>query len=437
MVKKKIALALIYGFVLVLSIGVHVTAKSTSENVYVIPIEDTVEKGLSQFLKRSFKEAEENNAAHIILNINTPGGAVDAALEMADTINSTDIPVTAFVNKRALSAGAYLALNADDLYMAPGGMIGAAAVIDMEGNAADKKVESLWLSEMEEAASKNSRDPKYALAMADMDVNASEVGAPAGELLTLNSERALEVGYTEGITANLDELLMKLNLENAKVTDIKVSFAESVARIVTHPVVIPILLSIGSLGLIMELFSPGFGIPGILGITSLVLFFFGHFIAGLAGTETILLFIAGIVMILLEFIVPGGIVGVLGICAVIISLFLASGNIAVMSISLTIAITVAAAASILFTKVLGKNMKFFKKLVLNDSTNTESGYISNENRLELIGKVGVTLTPLRPSGTIVLDDERIDVVSEGTFIAKDKQVKIVKTEGSRIVVREI
>lgn len=280
MVKKKIALALIYGFVLVLSIGVHVTAKSTSENVYVIPIEDTVEKGLSQFLKRSFKEAEENNAAHIILYINTPGGAIDAALEMADTINSTDIPVTAFVNKRALSAGAYLALNADDLYMAPGGMIGAAAVIDMEGNAADKKVESLWLSEMEEAASKNSRDPKYALAMADMDVDASEVGAPAGELLTLNSERALEVGYTEGITANLDELLMKLNLENAKVTDVKVSFAESVARIVTHPVVIPILLSIGSLGLIMELFSPGFGIPGILGITSLVLFFFRSFYCG-------------------------------------------------------------------------------------------------------------------------------------------------------------
>lgn len=413
------------------------TAKSASEEVYVIPIEDTVEKGLSQFLKRSFKEAEENNAAHIILSINTPGGAVDAALEMADTINSTEIPVTAFVNKRALSAGAYLALHADDLYMAPGGMMGAAAVIDMEGNAADKKAESLWLREMEEAASKNGRNPKYALAMADIDVDASEVGAPPGDLLTLNSERALKVGYAEGISSSLDELLIKLNLENAAVTDVKVSFAERIARIVTHPAVIPILLSIGSLGLIVELFSPGFGIPGIIGVASLVLFFYGHFIAGLAGTETILLFIAGIVMVLLEFIVPGGIVGIIGICAVIISLFLASGNLAVMSVSLVIAITVAAAASILFTRVLGKNMKFFKKLVLTDSTNTESGYISNENRLELIGKVGVTLTALRPSGTIILDDERIDVVSEGTFVAKDKKVKIVKTEGSRIVVREI
>ncbi|MEH7664599.1 NfeD family protein, partial [Bacillus velezensis] len=94
-------------------------------------------------------------------------------------------------------------------------------------------------------------------------------------------------------------------------------------------------------------------------------------------------------------------------------------------------------AFIILTRVLGKRMKFFKKLILTDSTSTESGYVSNQNRTELLGKVGVTATALRPSGTVIIDDERLDVVSEGSFTEKDRQVKVVKAEGSRIVLREI
>lgn len=85
-----------------------------------------------------------------------------SAIDIADTINETDIPITAYVNKRALSAGAYIALQADAIYMAPGGKMGAAAIIDGKGNAADKKAESFWLAELEDAAAKNNRDPKYA-----------------------------------------------------------------------------------------------------------------------------------------------------------------------------------------------------------------------------------------------------------------------------------
>lgn len=122
--KFRIFVALACGFVLFLLLGVHLTVKADGDTVYVIPIEETVEKGLSKFLERSFQEAEDMNAKHIILDINTPGGAVDAVLDMADTIHNSDIPVTAYVNRRALSAGAYLALNADDIYMAPGGKMG-------------------------------------------------------------------------------------------------------------------------------------------------------------------------------------------------------------------------------------------------------------------------------------------------------------------------
>ena len=196
-------------------------------------------------------------------------------------------------------------------------------------------------------------------------------------------------------------------------------------------------MTIGSLGLVLELYSPGFGLPGIAGLSALLLFFYGHMVAGLAGFETLILFALGVGLVLLELFIPGGIAGTIGLLAIVASFFMASANVVHMGISLLIALTASIVLSILMIRVFGKKMKFFKRIILTDSTSTEKGYVSNKNRLELIGVEGTTLTPLRPSGTILVEDERIDVVSEGGFIAKGQRVRIVKTEGSRIVVREI
>jgi membrane-bound serine protease (ClpP class) len=273
--------------------------------------------------------------------------------------------------------------------------------------------------------------------MADPDVDLPEYGAGKGDLLTLTAEQAVEVNYAEGIAENLDSLLNALDLGSAEVIGMEVSFAEKVARFVTNPIVIPILLSIGSLGLIVELYSPGFGLPGFMGLSSLFLFFYGHYIAGLAGLETVILFIVGLILVAAEFFVPGGIIGFIGFGAILLSFFIATDDIAYMAFSLVVALLVAVTAAIIFVKVFGKRMNIFKKLILRDSTNTESGYVSNRNRLELIGKTGIALTSMRPSGTALIDDERIDVVTEGMYIAKDQKIKIVKVEGSRVVVREI
>ncbi|MHA6485882.1 NfeD family protein [Bacillus cabrialesii] len=417
-------------------LGVQLNAKAEKQTVYVIPVEKNVEQGLASFLSRSLQDAKEAHADHIILDINTPGGLVKSAIDIADSITESEIPITAYVNKRALSAGAYIALQADNIYMAPGGKIGAAAIIDGKGNAADQKAESLWLAELEDAAVKNNRDPKYALAMADPDIDAKEAGAPKGDLLTLNPDKAIDVGYSEGTADNLSALVKKLGFENAHISYAKESFTEKTARWLTNPVIVPILLTIAFLGLTVELFSPGVGIPGTVGFIALLLFFYGHLAAGLAGYETVLLFVGGVILILLEIFLPGGIIGLLGLGAIVTSLFLAAGSFTVMAISLLIASAVSITAFILLTRVLGKRMKFFKKFVLNDSTNTESGYVSNQTRTDLIGKVGVTFTQLRPAGTVIIEDERLDVVSEGSFTEKDKKVKVVKVEGSRIVVRE-
>src|SRR5699024_6351844 len=135
------------------------------------------------------------------------------------------------------------------------------------------------------------------------------------------------VEYSEGIIQNRTELLHTLGLSNAEIVEMEPTLAEEIARFITNPIVIPILLSVASLGLIVELYSPGFGVAGIMGLVSLALFFYGHIIAGLAGMEAIILLVLGIVLIIVEFFVPGGILGLLGIAAIIGSLFMSGYDI--------------------------------------------------------------------------------------------------------------
>ncbi len=413
-------------------------SSGNGEKVYIVPIHNEVEKGLSNFLSRAIETAEKDGAEAIIFDINTPGGAVDAADEIGQTFAETDIKTVAFVDNRALSAGAFISLNADEIYMVPGATMGAAAVITSDGNAADEKAQSYWLANMEKAAESSGRDPSFAKAMAEKGIDLpSEYDAWEGKLLTLTASQASKIGYSEGTVENEDALLAELGLQDAEKIVFEETFADKAARFLTNPYIIPILLTIGTIGLIVELFSPGFGLPGIAGISALLLFFFGHLVSGLAGYETLILFIVGIGLILLEFFIPGGIIGIVGFIAILASLFLASGDVELMGKSIFIAMLAAFLVAVILIKFFGKRFTAFDRLVLFDSTSTEKGYISNVNRVELIGKEGILLTALRPAGTALVDGERIDVVSEGSFINKGTAVKIVKVEGSRVVVRQL
>lgn len=439
MIKKRQILFLsiiLLGFVsLLFQPSVH--SEPNKEIVYFVPVEQTVERGLEAFLKRALETAENEGADHIVLEIDTPGGLVDAATNIASTIVNTDTPITAYVKLKALSAGAYIALNADQIVMAPGTTIGSAAVIDSAGNAAGEKAESSWLANLENAAQLRDRDPIYARAMADKSIDLPEYRAGEGELLTLTASEALEVGYAEAIAKDREEVLAFIGMENAVVKELEVSFAEKITRFVTHPIIIPILLSIGSLGLVLELYSPGFGVPGLMGISALLLFFFGHLFAGFAGYEVLILFVLGIILITVEIFFPGfGIFGILGIISVIGSLILASYSTVNILISIFVAIAVTVGVSILFFKYFGYKGPL-KQIILRDATTTEKGYVSNVTRQDLVGKVGETSTGLRPSGTAIFGEERLDVVSEGGYIEQGKKVKVVLTSGVRIVVREV
>lgn len=206
--------------------------------------------------------------------------------------------------------------------------------------------------------------------------------------------------------------------------------------IITNPIVITILLTIAGVGIVMELFSAKFGLAGFIGIAALTVFFYGHFQAGLAGYGTIALFVLGLILIFLEFFLPGAISGTLGVATLITSLFLAGDNGFQIGISLLISIFISLLLFFLMVKYFDKKIILFDRMVLFDAARKEDGYVSNINRSELLGEEGITLTILRPSGTAIFHDERIDVVSEGNYIAKNTKVKVIKVEGARVVVRE-
>jgi membrane-bound ClpP family serine protease len=205
----------------------------------------------------------------------------------------------------------------------------------------------------------------------------------------------------------------------------------------TDPIVVTVLLTIAGVGIVMELFSPKFGVPGFIGVIALLLFFYGHFQSGMAGYGTLLLFGAGILLIFLEFFLPGAISGTIGTALLILSLFIAGGNALQMGVSILISLFFTILAFFMMIKVFDKKLILFNKMILFDSARKEDGYVSNINRTDLLDKEGIALTILRPAGTVIINSERIDAVSEGGFIDQNAKVKVIKVEGARIVVREI
>ncbi|MBT2734291.1 NfeD family protein [Bacillus sp. ISL-7] len=205
----------------------------------------------------------------------------------------------------------------------------------------------------------------------------------------------------------------------------------------TDPIVVTVLLSIAGIGIVLELFSSKFGVAGFIGVFALILFFYGHFQAGLAGYGTLLLFVAGLLLIFLEFFLPGAISGTLGVAALILSLFLAGADTIQIGVSILIAIFLSVLVFFMMIKIFDKKLVLFNKMVLFDSARKEDGYVSNINRTDLLGMEGIALTILRPAGTVIINNERIDAVTEGGFIEQNVIVKVIKVEGARIVVREL
>lgn len=403
--------------------------------VYIIPIEGNIDPALASFVERIYDEAEEADAARVILEIDTYGGYIDAAILINERALRSSVPTTSFVTKKAISAGALITLSGEKIFMAPGTTIGAAEP-RLGDQKADEKVVSMWSQKLRAAAETYGRDGNIAAAMADADIEIEGLKAK-GKLLTLTQQQALELKMADFSAANRQEVLNLSNLSDSRVVVAEAISAENLARWVTNPYISPILLTIGFAGIILELLTVGWGVSGLLGLTSLGLYFGGHFIAGFTGWESILLFIIGIILMLVEiFVVPGfGIAGVAGLGAMIFSIILTATSLEQAIISLIIALLGTVVLVVISFKYM-RTRRMWNRLILGTRQEKSEGYVAPEENLsELLGAQGISLTPLRPSGTAEINGKRIDVVTEGGFIPRDTEVQVVQVEGTRVVVR--
>ena len=418
------------------------------KTVYLAHIESEIDLGLAPYITRVVDEANQANADAIIFKINTLGGRVDAAVQIVDAITSSRVLTIAFIDHRAISAGAFIALANKKIAMVPAGTIGAATVVNAQGEKVGEKYQSFMRGQMRSVAEKNGRPVNICQGMVDERIVVPGL-VDSTQLITLTTDEALKYGIADTLVNNLDDVLKAFNLSGAKVIDVHTNWAEETVKFLNNPVVSTILIMVGVFGLFAEIKHPGFGLPGIAGIVALLLFFGSSYILDLASILDIILFAAGIILLLLEiFVIPGfGVTGILGIICIIASLFLAligGGNlpfwdtnqISIAIIQLASALAAALVLLIFLARFLPKST-IFNRLVLSHEENSDKGFVSSKPLSELIGKEGKALTTLRPAGMADFNGDKIDVVADGDYVQQGSRLKVLRVEGSKVVVREI
>lgn len=490
---------------LALSGALSLTGQEKSQKrIIVLPIRtvkgkllegEMIDPGIAAFFERAVTQINPDEVAAVVVDLNTFGGRVDSMVRICDALEpeSCPVPTVAFVNNKAISAGAGIAITCKYIYMTPEASMGASTPVIQgkdEIKAADEKVVSFVRAEFRARAGKRDRNTAIAEAMVDANIEVVEIrvgpdrrfvtrgefetlanesnlepGGPKvvmvgpvsekGSVLTLTAKKAQDYQFIDGQAETLEDVKKELDLVGTPVELWEPNWSEELARFITHPVIRSILLIAGLACIYTEVKVPGLGIPTLGAIIAFGLLFFGHHAAGLANIVEILLFLAGIGLILAEvFLIPGfGVTGVSGIALVLVSLVMIftrrvvpePGN-PVQWLDLAGAISnvvVAFIGSILVAMVVFFFLsKFLPKVpVANRLMNVVS--LSEQTPLApegqgpaLVGRTGKCLSTLRPAGKALFDDDLYDVVTEGDFIAKNRLVTVVRVDGRRIVVRE-
>ncbi|MGE3800741.1 MAG: nodulation protein NfeD [Candidatus Kapaibacterium sp.] len=418
-------------------------------SVYVIEISGEVDLGLGPYVERIIQEANEDPSAVVLLHVNTFGGRVDVATEIKDAILASTSPTIAFVDRRAISAGALITLSAEKIAMAPGGSIGAATPVYGSGEKASEKVVSYMRGEMRSTAEKNGRDPMIAEAMVDEEVTLSDTTIKkTGKLLTLTSEEAHAIGYCDTIVGSVEDALAAFGYRDVVMKNDGMNWAEFLVRHLTSPFISSILIMLGMGGLFYAIKTGHLGTISIIGVSSLVLFFSAQYLVDLADAIEIALFVLGVILLFVEiFVIPGfGIAGISGILLMVSSLFLALiGNIdGVAFDNLSAPLYTLAGSFVGFGLIAWMMVKFlpnssmFRRFALfGESVGSGDGLTGPSLQDVLLGEFGSAVTTLRPAGVAMVNGEQYDVVSDGEFITAGEPIQVVYIEGRKIVVRRV
>lgn len=440
----------------ILLLGLLLTASflglsQDSGSVWVLTVNGEIGRGTVSYLRQGLSDAQEAGAKAAIIEFSTPGGYLDSMMSARDIILAAKIPTIAYVNREAYSAGALLAIACNKIYFAPGGVMGAATPIYFESGAmkeAPEKIVSATRKLFAATAETRGRDPKIAEAMVDKDIEIKGL-IESGKLLTLTSEEASQWGYSDGEVKGIDQILQSEGMAGVTLVPFVRRTIDSVVDVLTTSWMAAILITVGMLGLIVEMIVPGFGVPGIIGLSTLGLFFWSHFLVGLAGWESLLFLLAGVVAILLEvFVFTGTTLGLAGLGGlVLIGLGFYTSMVgplaqptevmhAIMAVSIGLLVTLVGAI-LLVTRLPRTRLRFGGVILSQAITGKAFKKIKAVSTSPWVERQGIAVTDLHPVGAGRFDDERIDVVCEEGFLAKGTPIVVIRDDGYRKVVKKI
>lgn len=418
------------------------------KKILVMEIKDVIDPRMHRYVDLALKEAENIHADIVIIEMDTYGGVLTDAKEIVDKLMHFKKPVWVFIDSDAASAGALISIACDSIYMSPGASIGAATVVDGQGQKAPDKYQSYMRSIMRATAEENGRDPRIAEGMVDEDIEIEGV-KKAGEVITFSTSEALEHGFCEARVESIEEILKRNEVTAYTLHRFELNTPERIISFVLNPVISSILILVIIAGIYFEMQTPGVGFAGLAALVALILYLVPYYLNGLAANWEIIAFFVGLGLIAVEiFVLPGfGIAGIAGIALTVGSLFLIMINNDafdfqfVPKTDLLYALASALGGTLggmILLLVGGSKLpdtRFFKRVALTDTQNRAAGFVSYQYQETLVGKKGTAETVLRPSGKVMIDGKMYDAYTRGDFIEKGAAVEVISEEGPSLKVK--
>jgi membrane-bound serine protease (ClpP class) len=420
--------------------------------IYKFDIRKEIAPPVWHTTKKALEEAVQKKADIILIQMSTYGGMLESADSIRSKILGSPIPVFVFINHNAASAGALIAIACDSIYMTTGSSIGAATVVDQAGQVVPEKYQSYMRAMMRSTAEATGRDPNIAEAMVDPRIRIEGV-IDSGKVLTFTASEALKFGYCEGIAESPEEVIKLAGIQDYEIIEQEIKPMDTIISFLINPVVSGILIMVIIGGIYFELQAPGLGFGSVIAILAALMYFAPLYLEGLASHWEILIFIAGIILIMIEiFAIPGfGVTGITGIVLVVLGLTLSLvDNVGfdfthvdfykiISSFFLVIiSILISIVASFFITRSLFTQNRLFGSLALETVQSSAEGYTAADNDYrEMIGKTGIAHTILRPAGKVKIGDNVYDATALTGYIDQGDEIEVVRYEGAQLFVRKI
>ncbi len=413
-------------------------------------IKSEIDPPMKRYVELAIEHAEETKADIVIIEMDTYGGVLTDAKEIVDILMRYKNPVWVFINADAASAGALISIACDSIYMAPGATIGAATVVDGEGNKLPEKYQSYMRKIMAATAEENHRNPKIAEAMVDEDVPLDSI-KPAGKILTFSTTEAIKFGYCEAKVESIKEILARNKVENYAIDKFELGPIDSIVAFFLNPVISGILILMIIGGIYYEVQAPGLGLPGLLAVIGLVLYLVPYYLTGLAEYWEILAFIIGVALIIVEiFVTPGfGIPGKLGLIIIVGSLVLIMLNNDFFNFDFVAGQDIMIALIVSLSGILGgvvllfvggaklSETRYFQRIALTETMDKTKGYTSSFLKESMKGKRGIAQTVLRPGGKVLIDGVLYDAYTKGEYVESGKDIEVLGDETTSLRVKQI